>query len=150
MVSQAECIGCQVANGVITPVGGLVYEDELWVVNHLMTASPILGWLILQPKRHIEGLHEMTFDEQQRMAQLLTQVDSVVRAILAPSKIYVCLFAESAQCPHIHFHIIPRSAQMEVRGPEIFNYQPQIYPEETEISSFVSQAREHFKQLMRK
>ena len=148
MVSQEECIGCQVANGMIIPVGGLVYADELWIVNHFTTAAPILGWLILQPRRHIEALHEMTAEEQLQMAQLMAYVDSAIRSILAPSKVYVCLFAESAQCPHIHFHIIPRGTEIEVRGPEIFSYEPQTYPTEEEIFSFVSQAREYLKQLI--
>ncbi len=142
MISPENCIGCQVANGMIIPIGGFVYADELWTVNHMLASPPILGWLILQPRRHIEALHEMTTDEQWRMAQLMAHVDSTVRHILAPSKVYVCLFAESAQCPHIHFHVIPRTTEMEVRGPEIFDYKPQTYPSEERILGFVHQARE--------
>jgi diadenosine tetraphosphate (Ap4A) HIT family hydrolase len=148
MVSPNYCIGCQVANGMLNPVGGFVYADELWIVNHMIGSAPILGWLILQPRRHVETLHEITTDEQRRMAQLMTYLDSTVRHILAPSKVYVCLFAESAQCPHIHFHVIPRATEIEIRGPEIFDYEPQIYPTEEEILSFVQQAREYLKQLM--
>ncbi len=145
MISQENCLGCQVASGMISD---FVYADELWTVNHMLISPPILGWLILQPRRHIEALHEMTIDEQRRMVQLMAHVDSTLRSILAPSKVYVCLFAESAQCPHIHFHIIPRATEVEVRGPEIFNYKPKMYPSEEKILSFVHQAREHLKQLM--
>jgi len=148
MISQNDCFGCQVVNDVIPPIGGFVYADELWIVNHMLTAAPILGWLILQPKRHVEGLHELTVDEQRRMAQLMAYVDSILRHLLAPSKVYVCLFAESPQCPHIHFHFIPRAAEIEARGPKIFDYEPQVYPTEDEIKNFVSQAREHIQRLM--
>lgn len=148
MISQENCIGCQVANGVIVSTGGLIYSDELWTVNYTLMPAPVLGWLILQPMRHIEALHEMTVVEQQRMAQLMGHLDSTIRYILAPSKVYVCLFAESIQCPHIHFHIIPRAPEIEARGPQIFQYEPQIYPSEEEILNFVHQAREHLKQLM--
>jgi diadenosine tetraphosphate (Ap4A) HIT family hydrolase len=148
MISPEYCLGCQVANGVLLPVGGFVYADELWTVNHILVPAPILGWLILQPRRHVEALHELTADEQRRMAQLMAYVDSTVRYILAPSKMYVCLFAESAQCPHIHFHVIPRTRDIEVRGPEIFDYRPQAYPSEEKILNFVHQAREHIKRLM--
>ena len=86
MISPEYCLGCQVANGVLLPVGGFVYADELWTVNHILVPAPILGWLILQPRRHVEALHELTTDEQRRMAQLMAHVDSTVRYILAPSK----------------------------------------------------------------
>ena len=96
----------------------------------------------------LEALYEMTVDEQRRMVQLMAHVDSMLRSILAPSKVYVCLFAESAQCPHIHFHIVPRAREIEVRGPEIFDYRPQGYPSEEKILNFVHQAREHLQRLM--
>ncbi len=94
MISQENCLGCQVASGMVIPTGGFVYAGELWTVNHMLTSAPILGWLILQPRRHVEALHEMTIDEQRQMAQLMAHVDSTLQSILAPSKVYVCLFAE--------------------------------------------------------
>ena len=149
MISLEDCFGCQVASGLVLPVGGFVYGDELWTVNHLIAPAPILGWLVLQSRRHIEALREMTADEQRQMAQLMSYVDSTIRSILAPSKVYVCLFAESVQCPHLHFHFIPRATEIKARGPEIFNFEPKTYPTEDEILSFVSQARECIKRLMR-
>ena len=148
MITPEECLGCSVANGTICSVDDFVYADELWTVNHMLVPAPILGWLVLQPRRHIEALHEMTHDEQLRMVQLMSYIDSTIRHMLTPSKVYVCLFAESALCPHIHFHIIPRTVEMEARGPEIFNYEPEIYPTEEEILSFVQQAKVYLKLLM--
>ena len=42
----------------------------------------------------------------------------------APEKVYSLLLAESADCPHIHFHIIPRLSAhpREFRGPRIFGF----------------------------
>lgn len=44
--------------------------------------------------------------------------------ILEPAKIYVCMYAESAAFPHIHFHLIPRGPEIppERRGPDVFLY----------------------------
>jgi diadenosine tetraphosphate (Ap4A) HIT family hydrolase len=41
---------------------------------------------------------------------------------VSPEKVYVALFAESADCPHIHFHLIPRAPDhpVELRGPHVF------------------------------
>jgi len=148
MIAPRDCLSCQVASGTVAPVGGFVYADELWTVNHMLPPAPILGWLILQPRRHIEALHEMTVREQQRMVQLMVLLDQLLRELLAPDKVYVCLFAEATDCPHVHFHIIPRAAEIEARGSEIFNYTPQTYPLEGEILDFVHGAREYLDQLM--
>lgn len=148
MISPENCLGCQVARGIAIPESDFVYADEFWTVNHMLAPAPLLGWLILQPRRHIEALHEMSSDEQLRMAQLMTYLDSMLRSLITPSKVYVCLFAEAAHCPHIHFHIIPRAPEIEARGPEIFLYKPETYPSEEDIANFVRLAQAHLKSLI--
>jgi diadenosine tetraphosphate (Ap4A) HIT family hydrolase len=148
MIHQKDCLGCQVSNGDKVPFGGFVYADDLWTVNHVLPPSAILGWLVLQPRRHIEALHEMSFNEQQRMSQLMVSLDQVLRDILSPQKVYTCLFAESEHCPHIHFHIIPRSEEITALGPAIFNYKPETYPSDESILHFIDSAKFRLHDLM--
>jgi diadenosine tetraphosphate (Ap4A) HIT family hydrolase len=145
MISPQDCLGCQVAQGIVVPEDSFVYADDLWTVNHRLTPAPIVGWLILQPRRHIEELHLLTSAEQGRMTWLLLKLDELLRELLAPAKVYVNLYAESLDCPHVHFHIIPRAQELTVRGPKIFGYEPEVYPSATEIDGFVQHAQTYLR-----
>lgn len=131
------CLACDIAQGVRQPPGGFIYESALWTVNHVISDVPWRGWLVLQPRRHVERLHELTPEEMLEYAQVLTRLDHVLREQLDAAKVYICLFAESADCPHVHFHVIPRYAAMTQRGPEIFEMEkeerPAASPEEVVI-----------------
>lgn len=148
MTQSKDCLGCQVSSGEKVPFGGFIYADNLWTVNHVLPPAAILGWLVLQPRRHIEALHDMNFSEQQRMSQLMVSLDQMLRDILSPLKVYVCLFTESESCPHIHFHIIPRSEEITALGPEIFSYKPETYPADDSILHFIDSAKSRLHALI--
>lgn len=82
------------------------------------------GWLVLKPRRHVEAAADLTDAEVGALGMLIKRATKAMSAELAPAKIYICLFAESADFPHIHFHLIPRFADTppERRGPDVFAY----------------------------
>lgn len=45
-----------------------------------------------------------------------------MRSVLGCAKTYVALFAEAEGFAHVHFHVIPRAADLaaDLRGPRIF------------------------------
>ena len=45
-----------------------------------------------------------------------------MRAVLGCSKTYVALFAEAEGFEHVHFHVVPRSLDLDpgLRGPRVF------------------------------
>jgi diadenosine tetraphosphate (Ap4A) HIT family hydrolase len=51
---------------------------------------------------------------------VLAPDESKVRRVLAPARVYVCLYAEAVS--HVHFHLIPRYHETaeEHRGPGVF------------------------------
>lgn len=114
------CLACEVATGQRAPIGGFVYEDDLWTVNHVMSENPWRGWLVLQPRRHIEMLSALTPAEAAALPAILSALDRALRAVVEARKVYVCLFAEAADCQHIHFHIIPNYPDIPAKGPAIF------------------------------
>ncbi|QSO52502.1 hypothetical protein JZ785_00630 [Alicyclobacillus curvatus] len=65
-------------------------------------------------------------DEAERFGVISKRVVQAMRLALPnpPEKIYSMLFAESAHCPHIHFHIVPRlyTHPIEFRGSQIFDF----------------------------
>ncbi|NER23982.1 MAG: hypothetical protein F6J96_25410 [Symploca sp. SIO1C2] len=141
MISPQDCLGCQISSGILTPFGGFIYASDLWTVNHVLPPARILGWMVLQPRRHVEAIHELNHSEQVEMAKLISNLDQVLYKLVSPQKVYACMFAESEDCPHIHFHIVPRTSDINAIGPAIFGYKPEVFPSESEILDFIDKAK---------
>jgi diadenosine tetraphosphate (Ap4A) HIT family hydrolase len=116
------CHSCRALTGEkrISP-GPVIYEGRFWVVEHAYPTA-LKGWLVLVLKRHAEALHELTADEFAELGELQGRVAKLLRAETGCQKEYVVCFAEMAGFYHIHFHIIPRAADLpdELKGGKIF------------------------------
>ncbi|MCE7989723.1 MAG: HIT family protein [Caldilinea sp. CFX5] len=86
--------------------------------------TSLLGWLVLIARRHIASIDEMSEAEAAALGPLLRQVSTARKAVTGCSKTYVVQFAEAPGHPHVHFHVIPRMADLPVerRSTNIFTY----------------------------
>ncbi len=115
-----NCIGCEIVSGKVIPPGGFLHEDPHWIVNHVI-GDPhplLLGMFILQPKRHVEHVHELTLDEMIASAPLIRNLCLAVYNVIQPQKIYVCSFGDGLK--HVHFIILPRREAMPANGRLVF------------------------------
>ena len=112
-------MACEVISGKIRPPGGVIYENEYWMVNHSVPCPIILmrGFLIIQPKRHCEHLAELTIEETLTFAPLLRNTCLALSRVVQPAKVYACSLGESLK--HIHYCIIPRYPEMPADGVEV-------------------------------
>jgi diadenosine tetraphosphate (Ap4A) HIT family hydrolase len=123
---MSHCYTCELAarrHAGQAPLWDDIYHTEYWdVVHSYNTALP--GWLVLVARRHIEALDEMTEAEAVELGQLIRRVSLALKAVTGCLKTYVVQFAEAAEHPHVHVHIIPRMADQpeDRRGPQIFAY----------------------------
>ena len=114
----AGCIACDVVSGRIAPPGGILLDDGLWVLSHSVSPVLLRGWLILEPRRHVEHLAELTEAEAAALGPLIARVSSaVMRALQA--EVYACSFGEVIR--HVHWYLIPRYADMSVHGVVVLN-----------------------------
>jgi len=121
------------------PLWDCIYRTPLWDVAHSYdTALP--GWLVLVARRHIESLDELTDPEAAELGRLIRRTSFALKEVTGCIKTYVIQFAEAAEHPHVHFHIIPRMAdQPENRNStQIFGYLG--VPEEERVSQEVMNA----------
>ena len=83
-----------------------------------------LAWLVLVARRHITAVDELTNAEAIELGQLIHRTSVALKEVTGCVKTYVIQFAERADHPHVHFHIIPRMAgQPENRySTQIFGY----------------------------
>lgn len=121
-MASSECWSCLSNRGErrISP-GAPVHEGEHWVVEHAYPTR-LPGWLVAVLRRHAEALHEVRPEEWRELGPLLERAARALRAVVACEKEYVACFAEVEHFEHIHFHVIPRAADLpaELLGTKSF------------------------------
>jgi diadenosine tetraphosphate (Ap4A) HIT family hydrolase len=122
VTTSADCYTCaQEAQSGTLPPRERIAADDLWRVAHAFgTALP--GWLVLVPRRHVTSVADLTDAEARALGTWQVRLSRALQEVLGCAKTYVAQFAEAEGFAHVHFHIIPRMADLadEVRGPRIF------------------------------
>jgi diadenosine tetraphosphate (Ap4A) HIT family hydrolase len=105
------------------PLWDCIYQTKYWDVAHSYNTS-LPGWLVLVTRRHITALDELTEEEAYELGDLIRRCSKALKVTTGCVKTYVAQFAEQAEHPHVHFHIVPRMADQpeERTGVEVFNY----------------------------
>jgi diadenosine tetraphosphate (Ap4A) HIT family hydrolase len=105
------------------PLWDNIYRTPYWdLVHSYNTVLP--GWLVLVARRHIATIAELTPDEAAELGRLLPVVSQALQKVVGCQKTYVVQFAEHPEHPHVHFHVIPITADLpsEKRGPGVFSH----------------------------
>jgi len=97
-----ECKICKPA----TPDSYHVYSNDFWRVRH-SCETDILGYCILESRRHFLDLSEAHKPELVDYGLFLGVIMKVQREILHCRRVYTISLAEAV--PHFHVHVIPRS-----------------------------------------
>ena len=116
-----ECLSCVTNANPDLPPRDRVHVGLRWRAAHAFgTALP--GWLVVIPRRHVLALDELTPEESADLGPLLSDLTVALREVVQCEKTYVALFAEAEGFAHLHFHVIPRSADLDTayRGPRVF------------------------------
>ena len=75
-----DCMGCNIREGKINPFGGIIYETKNFSVAQ--DAEVLLdGFLIIQSKRHIRSIEELTEEENIELAKLLYKVRKAIKEL---------------------------------------------------------------------
>lgn len=112
------CFTCEVNAGRTATPGGTIYADDLWIADHGIPAL-VRGYVVLKPKRHVRDLADLTPGEASAFGIAAQRVTAAMRSALRPERIYVCAFVEAV--PHLHFHLLPRYADMPPLGPRLLD-----------------------------
>jgi histidine triad (HIT) family protein len=111
-MGKSACFICAKHRGDVPVPGGFIFEDTLFVTSHSMIPQgqekAYLGYLIIEPRRHVEGLQNLDDRESEAIGVLITRLS---RALINTEKAeHVYLFVLGHHIPHLHYHLIPRYA----------------------------------------
>jgi diadenosine tetraphosphate (Ap4A) HIT family hydrolase len=115
-VAHLACLTCAVNAGQELAPGGTIHESDHWVADHGVSRL-VRGYVVLKPKRHVHELADLLPAEAATLGPTVQRLLAAMRDALRPERIYVCSFAETV--PHLHFHLLPRYADMPGLGPDL-------------------------------
>ena len=115
-----KCLACSTIAGKLQAPGGVIYQDNYWVVEHSLGPVLVRGYLIIKLKRHCEHLAELTPEESRALGGIIQSTCLALSKVIKPDKIHVCSWGEEVK--HIHFHVIPRTRDMPVGNLKLLIY----------------------------
>jgi diadenosine tetraphosphate (Ap4A) HIT family hydrolase len=106
-----DCLSCEVSAGRLQTPGGFIFEsDLLTLTHHIDPGQATAGFLILQPRRHVEHIAELSGEEAAALGPMLRVASLALMKVLGPQKVYVCSFGSIVM--HVHFYLIPQAEGM--------------------------------------
>jgi len=105
------------------PLWDSILRTPFWDVVHCYDTA-LLGWIVVVARRHMEAVDELTQAEAVDVGMLLRKVSLGLKEVVHCTKTYVIQLAESEGYHHVHFHVIPRMANLpeDYRSVKIFKY----------------------------
>ena len=77
-----------------------------WVFRHHPAPAPLLGWLLLDSRRHLSGPIDFQPDEAASLGKAIQIGSGLVQRLTKCDRVYAIAFGEGAH--HLHLHLIPR------------------------------------------
>ncbi|MDA1263232.1 MAG: diadenosine tetraphosphate hydrolase [Planctomycetota bacterium] len=84
----------------------VAWESDRWILRHHPAPAPLVGWFLLDTRRHVASAADFDALEEAEFAQILGSAMRAIRSVIAVPRVYIILFGEGAQ--HVHAHLIPR------------------------------------------
>lgn len=133
---MSECFICNKHAGKIATAGVIIYEDEYIYVGHIdRNGKPnYLGHIMIDLKRHVPTLAEMTGEEARAFGVIMARVSKALKYSESAEHIYSLVSGNFV--PHLHMHLIARypNTPEEYWGPlEVYNWDEAPMGENKEV-----------------
>lgn len=110
MTDQAKCNLCAQNSGEVASHGGILWQNDTWILRHFMKGRGVPGWLMLMTQRHVASFPQFDETECATFGPLMQVLQRTLLDLTGADKIYIANMNEST--PHFHCHIVPRSHEM--------------------------------------
>ncbi len=109
----ADCFICVKHAAGDRAQGGIILADDLVYVGHAhildddpATGTVYPGYLMVEPRRHVPRLGELTDDEAARIGVVVNRVAAALLAGEGAEHVYSFVFGDNVD--HLHVHLAPR------------------------------------------
>jgi diadenosine tetraphosphate (Ap4A) HIT family hydrolase len=147
------CLACDLTSGKLDLPGGIIHKTKHWIVDHTIGPLPV-GTLIVRPLRHCINFWELTPKEIEELGPLLHKTSLIIKTILNPDQIYICLWSHAGWKPvHIHFVLQPSWNHMKRThknpGPflQVDMFKKNKLPNRKKVEIFAAKARKIVKEF---
>lgn len=124
-IHDAACGICRTNAGETQIPGGILYENDLWLVRHAPPPYGVAGWMTLHSQRHVGGPAHFDDAEAASFGPILRHLEKLLEEVTGALRIYTAAMGESF--PHFHGHMVPRYASMpgDAKAWGVFDLQRQ-------------------------
>lgn len=121
-----DCFICNKYAGKIETAGHVIYEDDYVYVGHIdRNGNPnYLGHIMIDLKRHVPTLAEMTTDEAQAFGLMMAKVSRALKESENAEHVYALVSGNAV--PHLHMHLVARypNTPKQFWGPmEVYDWE---------------------------
>jgi diadenosine tetraphosphate (Ap4A) HIT family hydrolase len=145
-VSDEPCFICDKQAQGDRAEGGVLYQDDLVYAGHkhcLGAPAVYRGYLMVETRRHVAGLGELTDEEAAAVGQLTNRASRALREGLGADHVFAFVYGTGV--PHLHVHLAPRypGTPREYWGPRIREWPEAPTVDPTTMRELVAQLRTH-------
>jgi diadenosine tetraphosphate (Ap4A) HIT family hydrolase len=140
------CLVCRKHRGEWITPGGAIYEDDLVYVSHAQIRdgedTAFIGTLFVEPKRHADGMEDLTEEEAQAVGLWASRVARALKIVTDADRIYILRFGHHVD--HLHVWVVARhpGTPEEYWGTKVDEWPEAPYGDADEIAAFCDQIRE--------
>jgi histidine triad (HIT) family protein len=110
-MSEADCYICFRHQQRDQITGGVLFEDDAVLVGMVKPGADgrtYLGYVVVEPKRHVPDLSELTVKEGQAIGHQVARFSRAIRELTRVVHIYAFVLGDHVR--HVHVHVVGRYA----------------------------------------
>lgn len=145
MDDRESCYVCRKHRGEVETPGGPIYQDDLLFVSHAQIPDgkdkAYLGTLFIEPKRHADGVEDLTDDEAAAIGRMARRLSRALKTASGADHIYLFRFGHHVH--HFHLWLVPRypGTPKKYWGTKVDDWPEAPYGDTEAISNLCDQIR---------
>jgi len=146
-----DCLICRKQRGEFAVPGGAIYCDDLVYSSHAHFQegqnTAYLGWLVVEARRHVPGLAELSDAEAQAFGLLAARLSRGLRDIQGVEHVYAFVIGHGV--PHLHLHLLPRypGTPREYWGLRIDEWPESPRGDQAEVEQLCARIRAYLEEM---